>query len=138
MGAAGKNHGDSERKSDLAVKENITQHLSNERTYLAYIRTAVALITLGVTTNRFSVFLVQSKLISQNENMRWNMVNVEHAGLGMVIFGMLMVIWAALNFMRIKRQIDRGDYRPDLRFVWTIAIVIVGGAGLGLLWLFHR
>jgi uncharacterized membrane protein YidH (DUF202 family) len=55
----------------------------------------------------------------------------------MVIFGMIVVIWAVLNFTRIRRQIDRGDFRPDLRMIWAIAIVIVGG-GFGLLCLFYR
>jgi putative membrane protein len=64
--------------------------------------------------------------------------NVEDAGIGMVIFGIAVVIWAVLNYGRVKRQIDRGDFRPDLRIIVTIAIVIVGLAGLGLFWLFQR
>jgi putative membrane protein len=121
-----------------ARARNTSQHLSNERTYLAYIRTAIALIGFGVTTNRFSVFLVQSREISAQDTMRWNLVNVERAGLGMVIFGMVLVIWAVLHYSHVRRQIDRGEFQPDLRVVWTIAIVIVTVGGLSLLWLFHR
>jgi len=35
---------------------------------------------------------------------------------------------------------DHGDpaRTTDSRIIWTIAIVIVGGGGFGLLWLFHR
>lgn len=138
MGTPDKDHGDPARRTDSAANKNVSHHLSNERTYLAFIRTAIALITFGVTTNRFSVFLLQSNLVSRNETIRWNLVDVEKAGLGMVIFGMIMVIWAAFEYMRVQRLIDRGDYRPDSRIIWTIAIVIVGGGGFGLLWLFHR
>jgi putative membrane protein len=138
MGTPNKDNGDPERRTEPAASRHISEHLSNERTYLAFVRTAVALITFGVTANRFSVFLLQSNEVSRNDTIRWNLVDVEKTGLGMVIFGMIIVIWAALEYMRVKRQIDRGDYRPDLRIIWTIAIVIVGGGGFGLLWLFHR
>jgi putative membrane protein len=135
---AAKNLDRLERKAAPAIRQNTAQHLANERTYLAYIRTAVALITLGITINRFTIFLVQSHLVSLNDRIYWSFANVENAGIGMVIFGITVVIWAALNFERVKRQIDRGDFRPDLRIIVTIAIVIVGLAGLGLFWLFQR
>jgi len=122
----------------IGARKNLSQHLANERTYLAYIRTAVALITLGIATNRFSMFLIRSQLISHNDKLLWNLIRVERAGIGMVIFGMILVIWPVLNYTRVRRQIDRGNFRPDLRIIWTIAIVIVFGGGLSLLWLFHR
>ncbi len=133
-----KNFDHPKRKANPTAKQNTAQHLANERTYLAYIRTAVALITLGITINRFTIFLVQSRLISLDQKIYWSFANVENAGIGMVIFGMAMVIWAVLNYARVKRQIDRGQFRPDFRIIVTIAIVIVGLAGLGLLWLFQR
>jgi putative membrane protein len=142
MGTPDKDFSNADRKiqsiGGAARARNTSQHLSNERTYLAYIRTAIALIGFGVTTNRFSVFLIQSKEISINESMRWNLLTVERAGLGMVIFGMIVVIWAVFHYSRIRRQIERGDFQPDLRVIWTIAVVIVAGGGFSLLWLFHR
>jgi len=122
----------------IGAQKKASQHLSNERTYLSYIRTAIALIGFAVTTNGFSMFLVQSNLISQNESMRWELVEVERAGIGMVICGMILVIWTALQYRRVRRQIDRGDFRPDSRIIWTIAFVIVVGGGLSLLWPFPR
>ena len=41
---------------------HLSEHLANERTYLAYLRTAISLISFGITINRFSIYLVQSKL----------------------------------------------------------------------------
>ena len=79
---------------------------------------------------------LQGLLISQNESMRWELVEVERAGIGMVICGMILVIWTALQYRRVRRQIDRGDFRPDSRIIWTIAFVIVVGGGLSLLCFF--
>lgn len=92
------------RVAVIGAQKNASQHLSNERTYLSYIRTAIALIGFGVATNRFSVFLIQSNEISKHESMGWSLVNLERAGLGMVISGMILVIWAVLNYTRVRRQ----------------------------------
>ena len=39
----------------------VTNHLANERTFLAYLRTAVSLMSFGIAINRFSFFLQQAK-----------------------------------------------------------------------------
>ena len=142
MSTPEENPGNPERKRQpvaaTALRQNTNQHLSNERTYLAYIRTAVALISFGVTINRFSVFLIQTKLITVDERLRGSLLSVERAGVGMVLFGIALVVWAVHHYNRTRRQIDRGDFRPDLWITWTIAAVIVVGGGLSLLWLFSR
>jgi len=122
----------------IRAQANVRQHLSNERTYLAYVRTAIALISFGVTINRFSLFLIQSRRLGMQEELGWSLVNVERAGLGMVILGITMVLWAVVHYTSNRRHIDRGDYRPRPWLIWTIAAVLVGGGGLSLLWLFQQ
>ncbi len=142
MNTPGKNVNDPKRKivpiTAVRTQQNVSQHLSNERTYLSYIRTSIALISFGVTINRFSLFLIQSQRLSLQERLGWSLVNVQRAGLGMVMFGMTLVIWAVLHYASNRRHIDRGDYRPRPWLIWTIAAMLVGGGGLSLLWLFGR
>ena len=142
MDTPGKNVNDPKRKihpiAAVRAQQNTSQHLSNERTYLSYIRTSIALISFGVTINRFSLFLIQSQRLSLQDRLGWSLVNVQRAGLGMVMFGMTLVMWALLHYASNRRHIDRGDYRPGTWIIWTLAAVIVGGGGLSLLWLFQR
>src|SRR5260370_24351016 len=42
-----------------AKPQHISDHLANERTVLAWIRTSISVIALGVAINRFSLFLME-------------------------------------------------------------------------------
>ena len=46
-------------KQQQAELHHVSEHLANERTILAWIRTAIAVMTLGIAINRFSLFLVE-------------------------------------------------------------------------------
>ena len=46
-------------ESPQAKPQHISDHLANERTILAWIRTSISVIALGVAINRFSLFLME-------------------------------------------------------------------------------
>lgn len=120
-----------------AANAHISEHLANERTYLAYLRTSISLISFGVTINRFSLFLVQSKILPPATHVR-NLLGVGKLGLGMVIFGIGLLVFAAFHFNQISVAIEKDDYRPKSLVVWvTTAAVLLGGAA-SLIWLFSR
>ena len=115
---------------------HLSEHLANERTYLAYLRTAISLISFGITINRFSIYLVQSKLLPQRTLPTWDLIGVSRVGFGMVIFGLGLLVWAALHATHVSRAIDEGTYRPSLLSAWIITAVVLLGGGLSLIWIF--
>jgi len=125
MGTAGKSH-----------TAHLSDHLANERTYLAYLRTSIALIGFGVTINRFSMFLVQSKTLPERALSRWNLAGISKVGFGMVISGLILLAWAAIHFTQVSRGIERGTYRPSTLIPWIITVTVLFGGGLSLIWLF--
>jgi putative membrane protein len=44
---------------DSSRDHHVLNHLSNERTLLAWIRTSIAVIALGIGINRVSLFLME-------------------------------------------------------------------------------
>jgi putative membrane protein len=114
----------------------LSEHLANERTYLAYLRTSVSLISFGITINRFSQYLIQSDRVPEHALSHWAMVDVGRLGFGMVVFGLLLMIWAPLHCMRVSRGIDQGDYKPSLASVWVITAGVLFGGAISLIWLF--
>ncbi len=119
-----------------APQAHLSEHLANERTYLAYLRTAISLISFGITLNRFSLFLIQSKEVPERALARFDLLGLSRIGFGMVIFGLLLMLWAGWHFTSVSRGIDRGDYRPNQRAAWIITFCVLLGGGVSLIWLF--
>lgn len=98
-------------RSDASVRD----HLANERTFLAWVRTAVTFIGLG--------FAVDQLLAPE--------VGGELLGLGLIIVGGALMAPALVGFRRTSRAIDRGDYAPAyVTNTVLAAVVLLGAIGL--------
>ncbi len=102
-------------------------HLANERTFLAYVRTALAFIAFGFVVARFSLFLRAA------EAMQGRQPTHVHES---VTFGILMVFIGiavgAFGLVRYKRQHDAilsDDQAPlNVRIAAILcALLIVAG-----------
>lgn len=114
---------------------HVSEHLANERTILAWIRTAIAVMTLGVGINRFSLFLQEfSRIVPGGRTVN---IHAEQLGIGLVVLGLLLMIGATWHYMHVAKAIDEESYRPSrLGVVLTaLAVIVVGGTSLvWLLW----
>ena len=121
-------------KQQQAKLHHVSEHLANERTILAWIRTAIAVMTLGVGINRFSLFLVEFSHIVPGTGRTAN-VHAEELGVGLVILGIVMMLGAIWHYLDVAKAIDEDTYRPSrLKIVLTsLAVVVLGGASLAWL-----
>lgn len=113
---------------------HVTEHLANERTLLAWIRTAIAVMTLGVAINRFSLFLMEVHQLAPGS--RAANVHAETVGIGLVVLGIMLLCGALWHYQRVAQTIERETYRPAnlILVLTTLAIVAMGGSAL--IWLF--
>jgi putative membrane protein len=105
------------------------EHQANERTFLAWLRTAIALIGFGFAIARFGLFLqeLQSAVNSQTGLTR-SPLSSQTLGIGLVGMGILLIALAIWRYNQVLWQIERGDYQPRPWFIWlTGAIVILLG-----------
>ncbi|KAM3096470.1 YidH family protein [Phormidesmis sp. 146-35] len=112
------------------------EHQANERTFLAWLRTAIALIGFGFAIARFGLFLHQLQLtLTQQPDQRNSIFNSETLGVGLVAFGILTITLAAWRYNQVFQQIERGDYRPSRLLVWVMtgAVIVFGTLSLPLL-----
>jgi putative membrane protein len=123
-------------KQQQAKLHHVSEHLANERTILAWIRTAIAVMTLGVAINRFSLFMLEFSRVVPGGGRTSN-VHAEEVGIGLVILGVMIMLGAIWHYLDVAKAIDEDTYRPSrLKIVLTaLAVVLLGGASLAwLLW----
>ncbi len=109
-------------------------HLANERTHLAYLRTTVSLIGFGITINRFSTYLIQNHDAPQASRLLLR--DAGNAGIGMVVLGLLLLLWSMMRFWKVSQDIERGHmvarHRATIGF--SLGLLLLGG--MTALWLF--
>ena len=93
-------------------------HLANERTFLAWLRTALSLIALGLAAAHF----LQRDLVPGVP------VTAIFAAL-LVGSGVVMSVAAGVHYARSRDQIDAGSFRAPSRVV-VAAVGLVALAGL--------
>lgn len=102
------------------------EHQANERTFLAWLRTSIALIGFGFAIARFGLFLQQLDLaLTQQESKGHSIFNSQSLGIALVIFGIVTIALAAWRYNRVFWQIERGNYQPNRILVWIMTGVVV-------------
>jgi len=113
------------------------EHQANERTFLAWLRTSLALIGFGFAIARFSLFLHQLQATMTQQAVVAPSFNSETLGVSLVIIGIGVIALAVWRYNQVFWQIERGDYQPNRLLVWLLAgvVIILGTLSLPLvLW----
>ncbi|MEA5618195.1 DUF202 domain-containing protein [Cronbergia sp. UHCC 0137] len=122
--------------SKLPNIDRIREHQANERTFLAWLRTSIALIGFGFAIARFGLFLRQINVaITQQETTVNPLINSENLGIFLVIFGIITIGLAAWRYNQVFWQIEQGDYRPKRLpvLIMTGAVILFGLLSIPLL-----
>ena len=97
-----------------------SEHLDNERTFLAWVRTTVALISLGFVIARLSPTLGEVGATNAS-NLA---AKALPAGIVLVVFGAVITVLAAWRYDRVNRQIEAGLVKTDRGMVWIVTLLI--------------
>lgn len=107
------------------------EHLANERTLLAWTRTAITFCALGFGVSRFDVFLRQLRVERGNGA---GPSAAFSAAIGLVFVGAGLVTAGAgvVRYFQARRQIEAGEYRAD---AWPplVLLTVMTLAGVSLL-----
>jgi putative membrane protein len=110
-------------------------YLAAERTFLAWIRTSLALMAFGFVVSRFGLFL---RVLESSSGQRVSEPSTLSLPLGvfLVLLGVIIDIFAAWRHVRYVRAIDQG--LPTTERLSTLAVVLaVILAVLGLVMAFY-
>ena len=111
----------------VGVSKRVTDHLANQRTFLAWVRTGLATITVGFVVERFGLLLRELGFkIGLTE-----VLPIHYStffGVSLTILGVIVMIVALLEFLQIRRSIDSERFHPPAAFsiVLTILAALIG------------
>jgi putative membrane protein len=115
---------------------NFGDHAANERTFLAWVRTAIAVMAFGFLVEKFDLFLelaapsLAGRALSLPSQKFGNL-----AGLALIVLGTAMVALSAIRFVKTAKNIDAKEVvsgtgsRSDLALA---ALLVLLGCSLFL------
>ncbi len=118
---------------ELMIKR-YSDHAANERTFLAWVRTAIAVMAFGFVIERFDLFLqamapqMPGRQLSTHSQWLANF-----AGLAFIVLGVVMTVLAGVRFVKTAKdiEIDTDIPSPGERFDLALA-ALFGLLGLSL------
>ncbi len=109
-----------------------SDHLANERTFLAWMRTSISVIVFGFVVAKFGITLRQ---FFRFENLEPHETGISLAlGIGFMVVGILMAIVAIWRYQSTRLQIEQARFRPANKLIYVVGAVT---AGLGLVLVYY-
>jgi len=110
--------------------EHFNDHAANERTYLAYLRTGLALMGFGFVIERFDLF-VRDWASSQSVAAPAWLLSSEVAGFLMLFAGVFVLALSTYRYLRFKKRISSEEIFEfgSSRGGW-ILIGVLGSTGV--------
>lgn len=112
-------------------ERHASELLANERTFLAWIRTSIAVVSLGFVVARFSVWLRQlSAQMHPGYQMRHIGVSMPF-GLALMALGAILAPLAAWRYHVVNKKIEEGGVTADRGLIFLVtALVAILAVGM--------
>lgn len=105
-------------ENPVAESARTRDHLANERTLLAWVRTALTIVGLGFVVGRLLVDDGRAEPL------------LTAASVVLVLVGGAASLFAAQRFMAVQRQIDTGAFQPTWRLDVALAALVAIAAAM--------
>src|ERR1700749_3172941 len=118
---------------------NYSDHAANERTFLAWVRTGIAVIAFGFVVEKFNLFVRTLAQSAPNGGAgqfhdlprlsgRFN----HYDGLVLILIGIAIIVVSLVRFVRTGRLIDDQDVHSaaGVRTELILAVVLALGVGV--------
>ena len=119
-------------ENKIADKPRVADHLANERTFLAWIRTSIGIMGFGFVVVKFSLFTREiSAALGAGRKMP--QPGYSHLiGVMLVALGGIIILFSYYRYLTTQQQLDRGVYyhsnffaKLTTGFIFLICIVLL-------------
>lgn len=109
-------------------------HLASERTFLAWLRTGLGFIALGIAVERFSQFELVPPSLSRplppDTSKTGNQKDrSEKLVLGLLATGSGSIVYGTTRYFSNMRMLEKGLYKPSFYGAGALSAAVVGLAG---------
>jgi putative membrane protein len=115
--------------SESSNPNRARDHLANERTFLAWVRTGAAIVIFGFAIGRFSIAIRQLTTFLGHPTRTVGLS--VWMGAGAIVAGVLLVIAGLVRYRRTRMQLDSGTFEPA-GFVLDLVTILTVVFGVGL------
>ncbi len=117
---------------EIKKQGNPTDHLANERTFLAWMRTSVGIMAFGFVVVKFSLFVKQISLILGKEHTIPNKGYSAIAGITLVAVGTVTSVLSYIRYKQTEKQIREGIYNHSsllitvlTAFIFLVSVLLI-------------
>lgn len=108
----------------------IRDHLANERTFLAWIRTSIGIMAFGFVVEKFSLFLkqiaafIKQPLAPEHGLSTYLQGYSAIVGIILVALGALMSLLAFIKYRKTGKQINEQCFKPTLLLDLMLTMIV--------------
>lgn len=108
--------------STTATKIDKTRdHLANERTFLAWIRTSISIIVFGFVVAKFGITLREFLLIQHSAGKESSFSL--SIGVGFMFMGIVLALLALVRYQKTMHRIELEQFKPSKVVIVFLGIV---------------
>jgi putative membrane protein len=123
--------------SEVSMIEKYSDHAANERTFLAWVRTGIAVIAFGFVVEKFNLFIRTLAEAGKSGSVPWDRFTgsfSHYDGLALIVLGMVIILVALYRFVKTGRMIDdaqshsAGGIKVELVLAVVLGLIVMSMA----------
>lgn len=109
---------------DNKNKNMINEHMSNERTFLSWIRTGIGIMVFGFVIVKFSLFVNQlPSTFFKDSTIPKNGLTI-FIGISLVLTGAITILLSYWKYRQVHKLLQRGEYLYSTMLLTILTVVI--------------
>lgn len=111
---------------EIIKEQNAREHLANERTLLAWIRTSIGIMAFGFVVVKFSLFIKQiSLLLGKNVSAPPQHGYSSIIGILLVAVGAFVLLLSYMKYKKTERQLMQQNFKSSSKLVFSLTVIIL-------------
>lgn len=110
---------------EILTRQKAREHLANERTLLAWIRTSIGIMAFGFVVVKFSLFVKQISLLLGKDSTIPQHGYSSLIGIFLVVIGAVVLLLAYVKYKRTEKQLANESFQPSSTLTLSLTIIIL-------------